>query len=107
MVSDKGGGFGSIPGDLFDGLINYFDTTPPLPPALEPFRKKTLVQLAKAEHAAANTRNEPYIVDIAFKCLSIQSDFLTAQDATKPDAVRAQAMTNIVGILGTLQTLWG
>lgn len=103
---EKAGGFGSIPGDLFDGLINYFDTTPPLPATLEPFRRQILVQLARTEHAAANAQKDPYGVDVVFKCMSIQSDFLTAQDATLPDAVRAKAMTNIVNTLKSLKTLW-
>jgi hypothetical protein len=105
-IGDKGGGFGSLPGDLFDGLINYFATTPPLPATLEPFRLQTLVQLAKTEHAAANAEKIPYGVDVAFKCLSIQSDLLSAQDAAQPDAVRKQAMTNIVAALASLKGLW-
>jgi hypothetical protein len=103
---EKPGGFGSIPGDLFDGLINYFDQTPPLSAALEPFRKQILVQLAKTEHAAANAKKDPYGVDVVFKCMAIQSDFLTAQNATLPDPVRAQAMNNIVATLTALKGLW-
>ena len=105
-ISDKGGGFGSLPGDLFDGLINYFASTPPLPAALEPFRVKTLVQLAKTEQAAANADKIPYGVDVAFKCLSIQSEFLIAKDANQSDNDRKDAMTNIVDALATLKTLW-
>jgi hypothetical protein len=103
---DKSGGFGSLPGDLFDGLIDYFDLTPPLSAALEPFRKQILVQLARTEHAAANAEKAPYAVDVVFKCLSIQSEFLIARDAALPDPVRAQAMTNIVNILTALRGLW-
>jgi hypothetical protein len=106
MAEDKSGGFGSIPGDLFEGLIQYFDTTPPLSAALEPFRKQILVQLARTEHAAANAEKDPYGVDVVFKCLSIQSDFLTAQNAALPDPVRAQAMNNILGTLQALKLLW-
>jgi hypothetical protein len=106
MASEKGGGFGSVPGDLFDSLITFFDTTPPLSAALEPFRHQTLVQLAKTEHAAANAVKDPYVVDIAFKCVTLQSEFVTARDASKPDPVRSAAMTNIVGILAGLQALW-
>lgn len=104
--SDKGGGFGSIPGDLFDGLITYFDQTPQLSATLEPFRKQILVQLARTEHAAANAEKAPYAVDVVFKCMSIQSDFLTARDANLPDPVRAQAMTSLVGTLTALRGLW-
>jgi len=105
-ASDNSGGFGSIPGDLFDNIITFFDTTPPLSATLEPFRRQTLVQLAKTEHAAANAVKDAYVVDIAFKCVSIQLEFVTAIDAAKPDAVRSAAMTNIVGILKSLQGLW-
>jgi hypothetical protein len=104
--SDKTGGFGSIPGDLFDNIITFFDTTPPLSATLEPFRHQTLVQLAKTEHAAANAVKDAYVVDIAFKCVSIQSAFVTAKDATLADPVRAAAMQNVVGILTSLQGLW-
>jgi hypothetical protein len=103
---DKPGGFGSLPGDLFEDLINYFDQTPPLSAALEPFRKQILVALARTEHAAANAEKAPYAVDIVFKSLSIQSEFLRARDAALPDPVRAQAMTNIVNILIALRGLW-
>jgi hypothetical protein len=102
----KPGGFGSIPGDLFENLITYFATTPPLSATLEPFRLQILVQLARTEHAAANAQKDPYGVDVVFKCMSIQSDFLAAQNATLPDAVRAQAMNNIVGTLTALRGLW-
>jgi hypothetical protein len=102
----KPGGFGSLPDDLFGGLISYFDTTPPLSAALEPFRKQILVQLAKTEHAAANAKKDPYVVEVTFKCLSIQSNFEIAKDASLLDPVRAQAMGNIVGALTTLKTLW-
>ena len=105
-MADKPGGFGSIPGDLFDSLITYFDTTPPLSAALEPFRQKILVQIARTEHAAANAEKDPYGVDVVFKCLSLQSDFGTAQDTTLPDPVRAKAMTNILGALSALKALW-
>jgi hypothetical protein len=104
--SDKGGGFGSIPGDLFDDIITFFDTTPPLSAALEPFRRQTLVQLARTEHAAANAAKVPYVVDVAFKCVSLQTAFVTAKDASLADTVRAAAMTNVVGILKSLQGLW-
>ena len=105
-MADKTGGFGSIPGDLFNNLIQYFDTTPTLSTTLEPFRKDILVQLAKTEHAAANAKNDPYSVDVTFKCMSIQSDYLTAIDAKQSDPVRAQAMGNIVAVLKALQGLW-
>jgi hypothetical protein len=104
--SEKPGGFGSIPGDLFDSLINYFDTTPPMSVTLEPLRQPILVQLAKTEHAAANAEKSPYVVDVAFKSLTMQADYLTATDASKPDAVRKQAMQNILATLKALAGLW-
>jgi hypothetical protein len=103
---EKAGGFGSIPGDLFEGLIVYFGTTPPMSAALEPSRIPILMQLARTEHAAANAEKDPYGVDVVFKCISIQSDFLTAQNATLPDPVRALAMNNILGTLQALKLLW-
>ena len=103
---EKAGGFGSLPGDLFDLLINYFDLTPQLSAALEPFRKQILAQLAKTEHAAANAEKDPYAVDVVFKCMSIHADFLIAQDAGLPDPVREQAMNNIVNTLSGLKLLW-
>jgi hypothetical protein len=105
-MAEKGGGFGSIPGDLFNLLIQYYATTPPLPAPLEALRLPTLVQLAKTEHAAANADKDPYGVDVVFKCMSIQSEFLTAQDANLPVPVRQQAMANVVAILTSLETLW-
>jgi len=105
-MADKPGGFGSIPGELFDRLIDYFDTTPQLSATLEPFRHQILVQLAKTEHAAANADKDPYVVDIAFTCVSLQSEFLKARDATIPDPVRQKAMTIILAILKNLQALW-
>jgi hypothetical protein len=102
---EKSGGFGSLPGDLFDLLINYFDTTGPLA-ALEPFRKQILVQLARTEHAAANAEKDPYGVDVVFKCMQIHADFLIARDGALPDPVRAQAMTSIVTTLNALKVLW-
>lgn len=106
MAEEKPSGFGSLPGDLFDGLITYFGTTPPLPPALEPLRLPILMQLARTEHAAANAEKDPYVVDIVFTCMSIREDLLVARDATSPDPVRAQAMNNILGALQGLKTRW-
>jgi|KBSSwiStaDraftv2_1062776.scaffolds.fasta_scaffold42735_2 hypothetical protein len=103
---EKAGGFGSLPGDLFTSLITYFDTTPTMTAGLEPFRHQILVQLAKTEHAAANADKSPYIVDVAFKCVSMQTDFLTATDAANPDPVRAAAMSNILATLKALAGLW-
>jgi len=103
---DKSGGFGSIPGDLLDRLLTYFGTTPPLSAALEPFRLQILTQLARTEHAAANAERNPSGVDVVFKCMSIQEDFLAAQDAGRPDSARAQAMTNLLGTLQALKLLW-
>ena len=75
MAEEKGGGFGSIPGDLFESLIRYFGTTPSLSGALEAWRKQVLMQLARTEHAAANAKKDPYGVDVVFKCLSISRIF--------------------------------
>ena len=106
-MAEKTGGFGSIPGDLFNLLIQYYGNTPPLPTPLEALRLPTLVQLAKTEHAAANADKDPYGVDVVFKCISIQSDFVTAQDAALPVVpVRQQAMTNIMNTLHALELLW-
>jgi len=105
-MAEKTGGFGSIPGDLFNLLIQYYGTTPPLPALLEALRLPTLVQLAKTEHAAANADKDPYGVDVVFKCISIQSDFVTAQDAALPVAVRQRAMTDIMNTLHALELLW-
>jgi hypothetical protein len=105
-MAEKGGGFGSIPGDLFNLLIQYYANTPPLPALLEALRLPTLVQLAKTEHAAANADKDPYGVDVVFKCISIQSDFVTAQDAALPVPVRQQAMTSIMTTLHGLELLW-
>ena len=65
-----------------------------------------LVQLARTEHAAANAEKDPYGVEVVFKCMSIQSNFLTARDASLPDPVRVLAMANIVGTLNALKLLW-
>ena len=107
-IEGKSGGFGSIPGDLFDGLIQHFDSTPTMPSTLEPFRHEILVQLAKTEHAAANAKKLPYVVDVVFKCVSIQSNFLTAKDPDPsiPDSARKQALQNIVATLKALAQLW-
>jgi hypothetical protein len=103
--ADKGGGFGSLPGDLFDEMIKYFETT--LSPTLEADGKKVLAQLARTEHAAANAKKAPYVVDVVFKCLSIKPLLIAAKDGSLPDPARQQAMKDIVDILQSLKTLWG
>jgi hypothetical protein len=105
-MADKAGGFGSVPGDLFDNLTQLFDPASALPAALEPRRVETLMQLAKTEHAAANATKEPYVVDVAFKCGAIQSEYLIAKNGNLADPVRDQAMANIVAILKSLHGLW-
>ena len=105
--SDKGGGFGSLPGDLFKDLITYFETTPPLSQLLEPFRIKILAQAARTEHAAANAEKVAYVVDVAVKSVSIQENLLKAKDAINSnDNDRATAMNNILTTLAALQQLW-
>lgn len=106
---DKGGGFGSLPGDLFENLITYFaDPKTQLSQKLEQHRLPILNQLARAEHAAANATKNPYVVDVVFKCVSIQSDFLTAKDAgaATPEQAREDAMVNIENTLHALKGLW-
>jgi hypothetical protein len=103
---DKPGGFGSLPGDLLEDLITYFGTTPTMSATLEPSRLPILMQLARTEHAAANAEKDPSAVDVVFKCISIQKDFLAAENAALPDAVRAQAMAEILATLQALKLLW-
>ena len=107
IVDSKGGGFGSLPGDLFSDLITYFGGTASLgSSALDTQGHKVLVQLTRTEHAAANAEKSPYVVDVVFKCVSIQANYLIATDTSKPDTVRVAAMTKIETTLTALEQLW-
>jgi hypothetical protein len=74
--SDKGGGFGSLPKELFENIVGHYEMDPTkLPKLVAEKQVAMLAELARTEHSIANAAKEPYYLDVVLAVINIEGNF--------------------------------